>query len=162
MNDKTLTAIEPYSEPPFLPRYQVAVDIKRRPLRLLRNIGLKILSKRFIQKLMRILHSLDRLPRLRFHSGSIRATRKIVHADKFVRGAVKHRREFAWQGVMVVLRMFDFNHIHEALEEASCFIGVICAVHPGVIADGYPWRELESLDFSLYCGMAHAEVFDIG
>jgi hypothetical protein len=162
MNDKTLTAVEPYSEPPFLPRYQIAVDIKRRPLGLLCNIRLEILSERFIQKLMCILHSPDRLPWLRFHRGSIRTTRKIVHTDKFVRGAVKHRREFAWQGVMVVLRMFDFNHIHEALEEASCFIGVICAVHPGIIADGNPWRELESLDFSLYCWMMHAEVFNIG
>lgn len=162
MNDKTLTAVEPYSEPPFLPGHQVAVDIERWPFGLLRNIGFEILSERFIQKLMRILHSLNRLPRLRFHGGSIRTTGKIVHTDKFVRGAVKHRREFAWEGVMVVLRMVDFNHVHEALEEASCFIGVICAVHPGIIADGYPWRELESLDFSVYCWMAHAEIFDIG
>ena len=57
---------------------------------------------------------------------------------------------------MVVLGVVDFNHIHEALEESARLIGVISAIHPGVIADSYAPRELQFLNFRMYCWVLHA------
>jgi hypothetical protein len=65
MNNKPLATIESNAEPPLLPGHLVPADIKRRPLRLLHDIRLQIISQRLSEQIMRVLDCLNGLPRLR-------------------------------------------------------------------------------------------------
>jgi hypothetical protein len=48
--------------------------------------------------------------------------------------AVKNRREFAWHGIVVVFGMIHRNDVHKTLEESACFVGIVTAIHPRIVA----------------------------
>jgi hypothetical protein len=65
--------------------------------------------------------------------------------------SIEDGREFAGDGVVVVLRVVCCNNVHIALEQAARLGWVVCAVDPGVVADCYGLRELELCNFGLDC-----------
>ncbi len=109
---------------------------------------------------MRVLDSLNRLPRLGVCRGVVTSSGEVIHADELVGESVEHGRELAWGRVVVVLGVVSADNVHVALEQTARFLAIVGAVDPRVVAHRHTSRELQFGDLGLDDWVRETELLD--